>query len=80
MEMTAVTVDINGVVHKTRWGDTFFSLPPGNYEVSVWCRWFFTKQMGRRSLMVVVSPGKISELLWTVPGSVFGKGQIKQTA
>jgi len=71
-----VTIEIDGVPHKRRWGDSFFALPPGRYEVQVSCRWMFTPHMGRNAITVEVEQGDVPLIQWTAPLIVFQKGRI----
>ena|SRR5664280_3272466 len=71
-----VTIEINGVPHKRMWGDWFFPLPPGRYEVQVSCRWIFTPHMGRNAITVEVEQGDVPLIQWTAPLTVFQKGRI----
>jgi hypothetical protein len=78
VQFVSVSVQINGEVRKIKWGDTFFPVPPGRYEVQIWCRWFFSK-LGLSTVTIDVAPGKVSKIVWKVPGSTFGKGEITQS-
>ena len=76
LELFSVTIEIDGVPHKRGWGDWFFALPPGRYEVQVSCRWMFTPHMGRNAVTVEVEQGDVPLIQWTAPLTVFQKGRI----
>jgi len=76
LELQSVTIEIDGVPHKCRWGDSFFALPPGRYEVQVSCRWMLARHMGRNALTVEIEKGHVPSIQWTAPPTVFQKGRM----
>jgi hypothetical protein len=76
LELVSVTIQVDGIPHKRRWGDSFFPLPPGRHEVEVWSRWTFFRHYGRNNATVDVNPGVVQWIQWTAPASVFQKGRI----
>jgi hypothetical protein len=80
LELGAVTVEIDGLRHKTRWGETFYPLTPGSYEVAVSCKYMFARQMGRNMVDVVVTTETPAIIEWCAPRTVFQKGTIMNTA
>jgi len=76
LDLVSVTIEIDGVPHKCGWGDTFFALSPGRYEVQVSCRWMLARHMGRNALTVEVERGDVPSIQWTAPLTVLQKGRI----
>lgn len=76
LDFVSVTIEIDGVPHKCGWGDSFFTLPPGRYEVQVSCRWMLERHFGRNALTVEVEQGNVTSIQWTAPLTAFQKGSI----
>ncbi len=68
---------INGQEQRARWGLTSISLPPGNYEISVYFQYFFSKA-GRAKTQIQIAPGYATVLLYNAPMFfVFRSGSLK---
>lgn len=76
LELVSVTIQVDGIPHKCKWGDTFFPLPPGRHEVEVWSRWSFFRHYGRNDTTVDINQGVVHWIQWTAPATVFQKGRI----
>jgi hypothetical protein len=53
-----------------------FPVPPGRYEVGVWCPYLFFPRMGYSAVVVDVMPGSVVEVNWSAPLLVFLTGSI----
>jgi hypothetical protein len=53
-----------------------FPVPPGRYEVGVWCPYLFMPRMGYSAVVVDVMPGSVVEVNWSAPLLVFLVGSI----
>ncbi|MFZ0249890.1 MAG: hypothetical protein WAL61_08080 [Acidimicrobiales bacterium] len=72
---TNVTID--GATSVLRWGDHFFTVPPGAHDVRVSFRYLFSSDMGKASLSVDVVPGRTTTVLYRSPFLVFLGGSMK---
>jgi len=54
-----------------------FPVPPGQYQVSVWCPYLFFPRMGEATVYVDVQPGAAVEVTWDAPWVVFLPGRIR---
>lgn len=69
---------INGAEVPLAWRQpNAFPVPPGQYQVSVWCPYLFFPRMGEATVYVDVQPGAAVEVTWDAPWVVFLPGRIQ---
>jgi hypothetical protein len=52
------TIEINGVKERKPWGEHVFTVPPGDYEVSVSYPWLLSPECGKNTVRVHLGVGE----------------------
>jgi hypothetical protein len=71
------TIEINGEKHNKKWGETFFSLPPGEYQVKISFPYFGKAECGANEIKVSLSEGQKRRVTYNMPPWILAKGSIK---
>lgn len=72
-------VVLNGSGAPQSWGTTTIPVPPGQYTVEVWCKYFAAPQMGRNGVVVDAAPGTVTRIRWRAPWLIWLQGKIEVT-
>jgi hypothetical protein len=56
------TIEINGSKERRPWGVHVFTLPPGDYEVSVSYPWILSPECGENSVRVRLEAGEVRKV------------------
>ena len=70
-------IEINGEVHKERWGTAEFEVEPGDYTVKVYTKYFFWRKCGANKISFKVQRGESKRVEFVMPQLTFLKGNIK---
>lgn len=76
LEFGSVGIEIGDAKHRARWGETFYPLAPGVYDVAVSCRYLLARRMGLNKLTVEISSGVSVTIEWCAPRLITQPGQI----
>lgn len=58
------TIEIDGVKERKPWGLHIFTLPPGDYDVSVSYPWIFSSECGKNSAHVHLEAGEVRKVTY----------------
>src|SRR5216684_3615655 len=58
------TIQINETKERRPWGVHVFTLPPGDYEVSVSYPWLFAPECGKNSVRVRLEAGQVRKVTY----------------
>lgn len=72
-------IEINGEKHKKKWGETFFSLPPGEYQVKISFPYLAMAECGANEITVPLSEGQKRIVKYYMPPWVMLPGNIKMS-
>ena len=75
----ATTIEINGEKHKKKWGETFFSLPPGEYQVKISFPYLGIAECGANEIKVSLTEGQKRRVIYNMPPWMLAKGRIKMS-
>jgi len=70
-------IEIDGVVHKVRWGTHFFPLTPGRHVIKIYIYYLLTRT-GTNSIDIVVEEGVTDKIKYWMPPLIILKGSIKK--
>ena len=70
-------IEIDGVVHKVRWGTHFFPLTPGRHVIRIYFYYLFTRT-GTNSIDIVVEEGVTDKIKYWMPPLIILKGSLKK--
>ena len=70
------TIEINGVKHKQKWGESFFSLTPGEHLVKISFPYFGMNECGANEVKFSITEGQKRKINYNMPPWMFSKGSI----
>lgn len=73
------TIEINGEKHHKKWGENYFSLSPGEYQVKISFPYMGKSECGANEIKVSLSEGQIKRITYNMPPFMLAKGTIKMT-
>jgi hypothetical protein len=70
------TIVIDNQPFQTKWGSTFFPVPPGQHLVKIFFRYLWIKECGANSVMLTVPPGQVASIKYNMPPFIYAQGSI----
>jgi hypothetical protein len=58
------TIEINGIKSRKPWSVHVFTLPPGDYNVSVSYPWILSRECGKNSVRVRLEAGEVRKVTY----------------
>lgn len=68
-------IEIDGIVHRSIWGDNSFSVSSGSHLLKAYHRWYFFEEAYSSSITVSVSEGQNLRLRWHTGWSILFPGK-----
>ena len=69
-------IEIDGCIHKKRWGTHFFALAPGTHKITIYFRYLLMSRCGSNFVSVNVTAGEITNVCYNMPPWMLARGTI----
>ena len=69
-------VEIDGVIHKAKWGTQYYDLKPGKHFIKIYFRYLFISHCGLNSVSFTIAEGEQKNLKFYMWPSIVMKGSM----
>ncbi len=70
-------IEINGKKYSKKWGENFFDLSPGEYNVKIYFKYMWMTECGANEAKVIVNEGDVKQIDFHMPPWMLSKGRIE---
>ncbi len=70
-------IEINGKKYSKKWGEYFFELLPGSYNIKIYFKYLWVNECGANEVKVTINEGETRHLSFHMPPWIYAKGRME---